>query len=81
MAKRPVFHSTYSKKEDAWHNKEAGKGVVSTHGTQKDSEAAAIRSAKAAEKAGGKGQAVLHKKDHTIREERTFGGDPERTKG
>lgn len=78
MAKRSVFHSVPSK--DGWkvtHNNV----TVSNHTTQKAAEAAATAAGRAAEKAGGKGQAVLHKSDGTIREERTYGADPRKTPG
>lgn len=78
MAKRSVFHSSPSK--DGWKVTQSG-NTVSTHPTQKASEAAATAAGRAAEKAGGKGQAVLHKSDGTIREERTYGADPQKSKG
>lgn len=78
MAKRQVFHSSPSK--EGWKVTQSGK-TLSTHDTQKQSEAAAIAAGRKAEASGGKGQAVLHKSDGTIREERTYGQDPERSKG
>ncbi|TIR34559.1 MAG: DUF2188 domain-containing protein [Mesorhizobium sp.] len=78
MAKRTVFHSVPSK--DGWKVTQS-KETVSSHKTQKAAEAAAVAAGRAAEKAGGKGQAVLHKSDGTIREERTYGADPRKTKG
>lgn len=78
MAKRQVFHSV--PKNDAWAVVQSGK-TVSNHNTQKAAEAAAIRAGHKAENAGGLGQAVLHKSDGTIREERTYGADPRNTKG
>jgi hypothetical protein len=53
------------------------KQVVSKHGTQKEAEEAATEEAQVSYKEGGLGQAVLHKTDGTIREERTYGKDPE----
>lgn len=78
MAKRQVFHSV--PKKDAWAVVRSGK-TVSNHNTQKAAEAAAIRAGRKAENAGGLGQAVLHKGDGTIREERTYGADPSNVKG
>jgi hypothetical protein len=42
---------------------------------------AAIAAARKVYDAGGLGQAVLHKTDGTIREERTYGEDPEKYPG
>lgn len=78
MAKRSVFHSVPSK--DGWRVTQS-KETVSVHKTQKEAEAAATAAGRAAEQAGGKGQAVLHKADGTIREERTYGADPTKTPG
>jgi hypothetical protein len=78
MAKRQIFHSI--KTMDGWVVKRDG-GKVSTHGSQEACEAAAIQAGRKAYKDGGLGQAVLHKSDGTIREERTYGGDPEKTPG
>ena len=80
MAKqtRQVFHSSPSK--DGWKVTSGGK-TLSTYDTQKESEAAAIEAGRSAERKGGLGQAVLHKADGTIREERTYGSDPERSPG
>src|SRR5687767_11085281 len=71
---RKVFHSVPTK--DGWAVKQSGK-VVSNHKTQAASEKAAIRQGHQAENKGGLGQAVLHKSDGKIREERTYGADPE----
>jgi hypothetical protein len=78
MAKRSVFHSSPAK--DGWKVTQSGK-TISTHSTQKAAEEAAVRAGRAAESAGGLGQAVLHKSDGTIREERTYGADPRKSKG
>ena len=77
-ATRQVFNSSLSKK--GWVVTRSGK-TVSNHPNQKESEAAAIAAAREVYDGGGLGQAVLHKKDGTIREERTYGKDPERTPG
>ena len=81
MAKieRQVFHSILTKK-DGWVVL-LDKQVVSKHGTQQEAEGAAVQEAKAAYEDAGLGQAVLHKQDGTIREERTYGKDPEKTRG
>ena len=81
MAKqqRQVFHSIQTKK-DGWVVL-LDQQVVSKHANQKEAEQAAIEEGRAADDAGGLGQAVLHKSDGTIREERTYGKDPEKTPG
>ena len=81
MAKqeRQVFHSILTKR-DGWVVL-LDKQVVSRHGSQKESEKAAIAEGRATYEDGGLGQAVLHKSDGTIREERTYGRDPERRQG
>ncbi len=78
MAKktRKVFHSILTKK-DGWIV-QADKRMLSMHGTQKESERAAIEAGRKEQERGGLGQAVLHKSDGTIREERTYGKDPEK---
>jgi hypothetical protein len=76
--KRHVFHSSLTK--TGWVVREGGE-TVSRNSNQKANEAAAIAAGRKAYQAGGLGQAVLHKKDGTIREERTYGKDPERTLG
>lgn len=78
MAKRSVFHSSPTK--DGWKVTQSNQ-TISKHFTQKAAEAAATAAGRAAMASGGKGQAVLHKSDGTIREERTYGSDPRRTKG
>ncbi|ACP24916.1 hypothetical protein NGR_c11310 [Sinorhizobium fredii NGR234] len=78
MAKRTTFHSTPTK--DGWKVAQGGK-TISTHETQKQAEAAAVKAGRAVHDGGGLGQAVLHKSDGTIREERTYGADPKKTKG
>jgi Uncharacterized protein conserved in bacteria (DUF2188) len=76
--KRKVFHSVPTK--TGW-KVESNQRTISTHRTQAASEKAAIRAGHKAQDAGGMGQAVLHKENGRIREERTYGGDPRRTKG
>jgi hypothetical protein len=78
MAKRNVFHSVPTKA--GWKVTQSGK-TVSTHQTQKQSEAAAVAAGHKAQNSGGLGQAVLHKSDGKIREERTYGADPRKSKG
>jgi hypothetical protein len=77
MARR-VYHSVPAKA--GWKVESGGK-TVSSHRTQAASEKAAIAAGHKAEKQGGLGQAVLHKADGTIREERTYGADPRKTPG
>lgn len=83
MAKPPrdVFHSTPKPAGKGWQVKQAGGPVVSNHRKQETAERAATAAGRKAEKAGGLGQAVLHKKDGTIREERTYGSDPKKSPG
>jgi Uncharacterized protein conserved in bacteria (DUF2188) len=80
MAKqtRKVFHSSLTK--TGWVVTEGGQ-TVSRHTNQKGAETAARIAGRRAFEDGGLGQAVLHKRDGTIREERTYGKDPERTPG
>ena len=83
MAKKPtrdVFHSVPSKSGKGWDVTHDRK-VVSHHRKQETSEKAAVKAGRAAKAAGGLGQAVLHKTDGTIREERTYGADPKKTPG
>lgn len=83
MAKTPtrtVFHSTPSKSGKGWDVMHKGE-VVSHHRTQQNSEKAAVKQGHKAENSGGLGQAVLHKTDGTIREERTYGADPKKSPG
>ena len=75
--KRLVFHSLLTKA--GWVVTEGGE-TVSRHRTQKGAETAArIAGRLAYDGRGGLGQAVLHKSDGSIREERTYGEDPEST--
>ena len=76
--KRKVFHSSLTK--SGWAVTEGGK-TVSKHDNQKQAEAAAIAAGRKAYEDGGLGQAVLHKSDGVIREERTYGKDPEKSPG
>jgi hypothetical protein len=80
MPKRQVFHSVPAKKESGWRVTRGGQ-TVSKHKTQKASEKAAIKAGHKAQDAGGLGQAVLHRSDGSIREERTYGKDPEKFPG
>ena len=81
MAKqqRQVFHAILTKK-DGWVVL-LDQQVLSRHANQKEAEEAAIAEGRATYEGGGLGQAVLHKSDGTIREERTYGRDPEKTPG
>jgi hypothetical protein len=76
--KRKVFHSSLTK--SGWVVTEGGE-TVSKHANQKESEVAATAAGRKAYEDGGLGQAVLHKSDGVIREERTYGKDPERHPG
>ena len=76
--KRHVFHSSLTK--TGWVVTEGGE-TVSRHTNQRGAETAARIAGRRALDDGGLGQAVLHKSDGTIREERTYGKDPERTAG
>jgi len=67
---RKVFHSVPT--DGGWAVKRKGR-TISNHRTQKASEAAAIALGRKAENKGGLGQAVLHKSNNRIREERTYG--------
>ena len=83
MSKKPtrdVFHSVPNSKGAGWAVEHKGK-AVSNHRKQVTAEAAAIKAGHKAEDTGGLGQAVLHKADGTIREERTYGADPRKTPG
>lgn len=75
---RHVFHSSLTK--TGWAVREGGE-TISRNSNQKANEAAAIAAGRKAYEEGGLGQAVLHKSDGSIREERTYGKDPERTPG
>jgi len=79
MMKRSVFHSTPTK-GNGWKVIRDGR-TVSEHRTQRASEKAAVKAGHRAEDRGRLGQAVLHRSDGTIREERTYGEDPRRTRG
>lgn len=82
MAKPPreKFHSLPDPDGLGWKVERDGE-TISRHRKQETSEAAAIKAGRKAEDDGGLGQAILHKKDGTIREERTYGDDPKKTKG
>jgi Uncharacterized protein conserved in bacteria (DUF2188) len=55
--------------------------VIHSSLTKTANEKAATIAARKAYEDGGLGQAVLHKANGQIREERTYGKDPERTPG
>jgi Uncharacterized protein conserved in bacteria (DUF2188) len=76
--KREVFHSSLTKM--GWVVREGGE-TISQHRNQKEAEMAARLCGRKAYLDGGLGQAVFHKIDGTIREERTYGRDPERRPG
>jgi hypothetical protein len=78
--KRQSFHSAPNPNGKGWVVEQSGE-VVSRHRKQETAERAAVGAGHAARDAGGLGQAVLHKKDGTIREERTYGADPSKTAG
>lgn len=65
-----VFHSILTK--DGWTVTLKNR-TVSRHRTQKESEMAATAAGRNAHAKGGLGQAVFHKADGSIREERTYG--------
>ncbi len=77
MARR-IFHSVPT--PTGWKVESNGR-TISKHRTQDAAEHAAIKAGHKAQNAGGTGQAVLHKANGRIREERTYGNDPKRTKG
>jgi hypothetical protein len=81
MVKQPQrkqFHSVQDAR--GWKVTLNGR-TISRHHSQKESEQAAIERGRATYETGGLGQAVLHKSDGVIREERTYGKDPEKTPG
>jgi len=80
MAKqsRKVFHSSLTK--NGWVVTEGGE-TVSRNSNQKANEAAAVAAGRKVHKDGGLAQVVMHKATGVIREERTYGKDPERTPG
>ena len=78
QTKRVVFNSSLTKK--GWVVTRGGK-TISSHDTQRKTEAAAIAEARKVYADGGLAQAVMHKSDGTIREERTYGRDPEKYPG
>jgi hypothetical protein len=67
---RTIFHS--SPTESGWKVTSNGR-TISSHRTQKGSERAATAAGRRAEAKGGLGQAVLHKSNRRIREERKYG--------
>jgi hypothetical protein len=75
---RKVFHSVPT--DTGWKVESKGR-TISTHRTQAAAESAAIKAGHKAQNKGGTGQAVLHKANGRIREERTYGNDPRRIRG
>lgn len=75
---RKVYHSVPT--DNGWRVRSNGR-TVSQHRTQRASEKAATAAGRRAEAKGGLGQAVLHKSNNRIREERTYGRDPRRARG
>lgn len=75
---RKVYHSVPN--SSGWQVKSNGQ-TVSNHRTQSASETSAVALGHKAQNAGGLGQAVLHRSNGTIREERTYGADPRKTPG
>jgi hypothetical protein len=75
---RQVFHSSRTK--EGWVVTHNG-ATVSRHKSQDEAEEAAIAAGRAAHESGDNAQAVLHKADGVIREERTYGDDPRRYPG
>ncbi|URK87741.1 DUF2188 domain-containing protein [Rhizobium sp. RCAM05350] len=78
MAKRSVYHSI--KDKNGWKVVLDGKDL-SRHDTQLEAEDRARKLGKAVQEKGGLGQAVFHRADGQIVEERTYGADPQKTKG
>jgi hypothetical protein len=76
--KRHVFHSSLTK--TGWAVREGGE-TISRNSNQKANEAAATAAGRKAYKDGCLGHAVLRKSNGQIREERTYGNDPERNPG
>jgi hypothetical protein len=76
MAKRTVFHVTHD--NDQWKvKKENSQRASSVHDSKDDAVKQAIEQAKQ----NNLSQVVIHKKDNTIQEERTYGKDPYPPKG
>lgn len=79
MAKdRQVFHSILT--SEGWTVMLERKRLA-VFKTQRDCEADAIARARKVHEGGSNSQVVFHKEDGVIREERTYGEDPERTAG
>jgi len=75
---RKVYHSVPT--DSGWKVKSDGR-TVSEHRTQRASEKAAIAAGRRVRSKGGLAQAVLHKSNNRIREERTYGKDPRSRRG
>jgi uncharacterized protein YdaT len=71
MAKRTVSHVTHDNGQ--WKvKKENAQRASSVHDTKKEAVDQAIEQAKQKKPS----QVIIHKKDNTIQEERTYGNDP-----
>jgi uncharacterized protein YdaT len=71
MAKRTVLHVTHD--DGQWKvKKENAQRASSVHDTKEE----AVNQAREQAKQGKPSQVVIHKKDNTIQEERTYGSDP-----
>jgi hypothetical protein len=75
MPQRLRLTVTHSKRDKAWSVK--GGGGERTFATK----AEAVRSAASEGRRNGHAQVVIHGGDGKIKEERTYGADPRRTKG
>ena len=75
-AKREVVWVKHAK-EGGWNVEPQGGGPKTHFDTKDPAVDAAVKKARAAEL----GQVKVQKEDGTIQEERTYGKDPERTKG
>lgn len=76
MGQKPTRHVVPA--SGVWKVKTEGASrAMSVHATQTE----ALAAAAAAARASGAGSVVVHRPDGTIREERTYGPDPARTKG
>lgn len=71
--RREVFHSSLTRL--GWVVKEGGE-TLSRHRSQKEAELAARLACRKAYLSGGLAQAVFHKSDGSIREERSYGRAP-----
>lgn len=74
---RIEFHSVF--KASHWEVTQAG-DTVSSHRTQREAEHAAAFAGRAIWNAHGLGKAIFHRKDDTIRAERSYGAEHLKTK-